>query len=59
MTPQQAPALERAMPMGPAFWFLGQGIRVARQGLPTSIKARGKVPAMELPPPEIDKELVQ
>ena len=28
-------------------------------GLPTSEKAQGKAPAVELPPPETDKELVQ
>ena len=45
------------MPKGPGFWFSVQGIWVARQGPHTSTKARGKVPAVELPPPEMDKEL--
>ena len=56
--PQGAPAPKEAMPLGPRFWHPGQSIRVVRRGLPASSKAWGKVPTVELPPPEVDKELV-
>ena len=54
---QQVFALQLAMPTGPRFWLLGQSIWVARWGLPTSSKAQGKVPAMQVvpPPPETDE----
>ena len=57
LAPQQAPAPQWAMPVGPRFWFLGQGIQVARWGPPTSSKVRAKAPTMEPPPPEMDEEL--
>ena len=47
------------MPAGPRFWFSSQGILEARWGPSTSTKALGKALTMDLPPPEVDKELVQ
>ena len=37
--------------------FSGQGAREEGRGPPTSEKARGKAPAVELPPPETDEEM--
>ena len=45
--------------MGPQFWHGGQGAQEAGQGLPTSEKAWGKAPSVELPTPEMDEELAQ
>ena len=42
---------------GLGFGSLGQGIHVARRGPPTSAKAWGKAPAVELPPLQMGKEL--
>ena len=43
----QAPVPPRAMPVGLGFWLSCQSIWVARQGLPTSSKARGKAPIVQ------------
>ena len=59
LAPLQAPAPEAGRPVGPGFWHLGQDIWVAWWGMPASAKARGKVPAVEPLPPEMDEKLVR
>ena len=57
LVPWRVPVLEWAMPMGPGFWHLVQGLWVVRWGLPASSKAWGKAPAVVPTPPEMDKKL--
>ena len=55
----QAPELVEGGPMWPRLWFLGQSAQEVGRGPPTSEKAPGKAPTVELPPPEMDEELTQ
>ena len=51
-----------AMPTVPKFWTVGPSVCVARWGLPTSLRAQGKAPAMQsvlLSPAQMDEKLVQ
>ena len=59
LVPLQVPELEEGRPMGPRFWHSGQDAQEAGWEPPTSEKARGKAPTVELLPPEMDEELVQ
>ena len=59
VAPLQVPELVQGGPMWPGMWFLHQGAWKAGWGPPTSEKAWGKAPAVEPPPPEMDKELAR
>ena len=59
LAPPEVPELEEGRPVGPGFWHGGQDAREAVQEAPISEKARGKVPAVEPPPLEMDEELAQ
>ena len=59
LVPLEAPEPEEGRPMGPRFWHRSQDAWEAGQEAPASDKAWGKAPTVELPPPEMDEELVQ
>ena len=59
--PKKALALQATMPVVPRFWVVGPSDQVARRGPAASLRAQGKMLAMqvELPPlAELDEELV-
>ena len=61
LAPKQVLVLWATMPAVPRFWAVGPSEQVARRGLAASLRAQGKVPAIQLefkPPAEIDEELV-
>ena len=61
LVPLQAPAMWATMPVAPTFWVVGLSDEVARRELATSLRAWGKVLAIQAestPPAKTDKELV-
>ena len=57
VAPLQVPE-PKGRPLGPGFWLGGQSAPDEVQEVPVSKKARGKVHAVEPPPPEMDEKLV-
>ena len=56
--PLWVPELAEVGPIWPGL-FLGEGAQEEGWEAPTSEKAQGKAPAVELPPPETDEEMAQ
>ena len=59
MAPLQAPGPKEDRPVGPWFWLGGQDPQEVGQDTPTSERAWGKVPTIELPPLETDEEMAE
>ena len=60
LVPNQALAPWAATPMTPGFWAVSPSDQVARRGLATSLRAHGKLLAVQVelqPPVKTDKEL--
>ena len=58
LVPPEVPELEEGRPVGLKFWHMEDAPEEGQEA-PISEQAEGKAPTVELPPPEIDEELVQ